>query len=154
VATKRIIKPDAGKGWRYFEGSEVSELIHSGATVIETEELRFVFCSGRTATTGDSDVIVAPGDMKEQARQVLRNLSSVLEEAGATFDDVVRVRVYVVPPLTTEDFVRIHEARAEFFKKEHYPASTLVIVHKLVHADAMIEIDCEAVVIKKPGAGS
>lgn len=149
MATKRIINPDAGKGWRYFEGSEVSELVHSGATVIETDELRFVYCSGRTATRGDGDVIVAPGDIKEQTRQVLRNLGTVLEKAGATFNDIVRVRVYVVPPFTTEDFVKVHEARAEFFQKEHYPASTLVIVHKLVHAEAMIEIDCEAVVIKR-----
>jgi hypothetical protein len=49
MASKRIINAEIGKGWHYFEGSGVSELIHSGAVVIETDELRFVYCSGRTA---------------------------------------------------------------------------------------------------------
>ena len=57
MARKRIINADIGKGWHYFEGSEVSELVHSGAVVIETEELRFVYCSGRTATKGDLDEV-------------------------------------------------------------------------------------------------
>lgn len=152
MATKRIINAEIGKGWHYFEGSEVQELIHSGAVVIETDELRFVYCSGRTATRGDEDVVVAPGDIKEQTRQVLRNLGSALSEAGATFDDIVRMRVFVAPPFTDENFAKIHEARAEVFHKEHYPASTLVIVHQLARPDAMLEIDCDAVVIKKRDA--
>jgi 2-iminobutanoate/2-iminopropanoate deaminase len=151
VATKQIINADIGTGWKYFEGSGVDELIHSGAVVIETRELRFVYCSGRTATRGDTDEVVAPGDIEEQTRQVLRNLKSALDEAGATFDDVVRMRVFITPPFSKENFGKIHKARAEVFRKEHYPASTLVIVHELARPEAMIEIDCDAVVIK--GAG-
>jgi enamine deaminase RidA (YjgF/YER057c/UK114 family) len=63
------------------------------------------------------------------------------------------MRVFVAPPFTTENFAKIHEARAEVFHKEHYPASTLVIVHQLARPDAMLEIDCDAVVIKKPEDG-
>ena len=151
MATKRIINADIGKGWHYFKDSGVDELIHSGAVVIETEELRFVYCSGRTATDGDNDVVVALGDIEEQTRQVLRNLKAALDEADATFDDIVRMRVFVAPPFTEENFGKIHKARAEVFNKEHYPASTLVMVHELARPDAMLEIDCDAVVIKKKG---
>lgn len=151
MATKKIINADIGKGWHYFEGSGVTELIHSGAVVIETSELKFVYCSGRTATKGDSDEIVAPGDIGEQTRQVLLNLGEALSEAGATYDDIVRMRVFLAPPYTIENFAKIHEVRAEFFKKEHYPASTLVIVHQLARKGAMLEIDCDAVVIKAKG---
>jgi enamine deaminase RidA (YjgF/YER057c/UK114 family) len=59
------------------------------------------------------------------------------------------MRVYVVPPFTREKFAAIHEARSPFFRKEHYPASTLVVVHELARPGAMIEIDCDAVVIKR-----
>lgn len=151
MATKRIINADIGQGWKYLEGTGVDELVHSGGVVIETEELRFVYCSGRTATRGDDDVVVAPGDIEEQTRQVLRNLKMALDDAGATFDDVVRMRVFVAPPFSKESFGKIHKARAEVFNKEHYPASTLVIVHQLARPDAMLEIDCDAVVIKRHG---
>ena len=67
-------------------------------------------------------------------------------EAGGVLDDIVRVRVYVLAPMTREAFGQIHEARAEFFRREHYPASTLVVVAGLVRADALIEIDADAVI--------
>jgi enamine deaminase RidA (YjgF/YER057c/UK114 family) len=51
--------------------------------------------------------------------------------------------------MTREMFAQIHEARAEVFKKEHYPASTLVLVHALAREGAMIEIDADAVIVKK-----
>src|SRR3954447_15339880 len=110
MATKRIINADIGKGWHYFEGSGVTELIHSGAVVVETDELKFVYCSGRTATKGDADEVVAPGDIKEQTKQVLLNLGDALREAGATYDDIVRMRVFVAPPFSRESFAKIHEA--------------------------------------------
>ena len=89
------------------------------------------------------------GDIREQTRQVIRNLLSALEPVGGTIDDIVRVRVFMTPPFTKEKFAAIHEARAEFFNKDHYPASTLVVVHALARPNAMIEIDADAVISKK-----
>lgn len=155
--TKTIIDPDVGQGFAYFGGSGVGELIHSAGVVIETDQMKIVYCSGKTATfdqgqdSKDRDTIVAPGDIKEQTRQVLRNLQTVLASAGATIDDIVRMRVYVVQPFSKEMFGKVHEARAEFFKKEHYPASTLVVVHALARPEALIEIDADAVVVKTAG---
>jgi 2-iminobutanoate/2-iminopropanoate deaminase len=144
---KTIINPEAGKGWSIFEGSGVSQLIHSDAVKIELSEVTLVYVSGKTATDATGQV-VGPGDIKTQTRQVLKNISSILAEAGGTIDHVVRVRVYVKEPLTREMFCQIHEARAEVFKKEHYPASTMVIVGGLVRDGALIEIDAEAVISK------
>ena len=149
MVDKTIIKPDIGTGWSVFEGSGVDELVHSGGVVVEGGDLTFVYLSGRTATDGDSDVIVGEGDIREQTRQVIRNLLSALEPVGGTIDDIVRVRVYITPPFSKEKFAAIHEARAEFFHKDHYPASTLVIVHGLARDGAMIEIDADAVISKK-----
>lgn len=149
---KTIIDRDLGKGFAFFHDAAVNELVHSAGVVVETGDVRFVYCSGKTATNDQSsdpaarDSIVGPGDVKEQTRQVLRNLIGVLGQAGATLDDVVRVRVYVKAPMTREMFTQIHEARSEFFSREHYPASTLVEVSGLARTEALIEIDADAVV--------
>lgn len=146
MVTKRIINADIGTDWNVFKGSGVNELIHSGGVVVEAGDLTFVYLSGRTATAGDDDTIVGVGDIKEQTRQVIRNLLSALEPVGGTIDDIVRVRVYMTKPFSREKFAQIHEARSEFFHKEHYPASTLVVVHALAREDALIEIDADAVI--------
>ncbi|MSY17739.1 MAG: RidA family protein [Actinobacteria bacterium] len=108
-----------------------------------------MYLSGRTATDGDTDVLVGLGDIKAQTKQVLINLLAALELAGGTIDDIVRMRVYVTPPFSKELFAKIHEVRAEFFNKAHYPASTLVVVYQLAREGAMIEIDADAVIAQK-----
>jgi 2-iminobutanoate/2-iminopropanoate deaminase len=149
---KTVIDPDLGAGFAYLADTDVKELVHSAGVVVETDECKFVYCSGKTATFDqgttleEKDTIVGVGDIKEQTRQVLRNIQTTLEAAGATIDDIVRMRVFVRPPFTDKEFGLVHEARAEFFHREHYPASTLVIMHGLVRPDALLEIDCDAVV--------
>ena len=73
----------------------------------------------------------------------LKNIGQVLEQAGAGFNDSVRVTV-LVKDITR--FREIHDARLEFFHKDHLPASTMVEISEFVHEDALIEIDAVAVV--------
>lgn len=150
---KEILNRDLGAEYAYLKDSKVGQLTHSAGVVITSAEgLRLIYCSGKTATndTGataaERDMIVGVGDIGEQTRQVCRNLQATLALAGATIDDIVRVRVYVVAPLDRASFAAIHDARAEFFSPEHYPASTLVVVSGLARAEALIEIDADAVV--------
>lgn len=142
---KTVINAEAGKGWDVLAGSGVSQLIHADGVVVEIPGCKLVYVSGKTATN-EAGVLHGRGDIKEQTRQVLRNVQTILAQAGGTIDDVVRVRVFVRKPLTREDFGRIHEARAEFFRKPNYPASTLVVVDGLVREGALIEIDADAVI--------
>jgi enamine deaminase RidA (YjgF/YER057c/UK114 family) len=81
--------------------------------------------------------------MGAQTRQVLRNIGKVLDAAGGTPKDIVRVTVYV---RDISRFREIHDARLEFFDAEHLPASTMVEISKFVHEDALIEIDAVAVI--------
>jgi enamine deaminase RidA (YjgF/YER057c/UK114 family) len=86
--------------------------------------------------------------MGEQTRQVLENIKAVLDREGATFDDIVRVRVYVTQ-LDQASLREIHQVRAQYFREGHYPASTLVRVDQLVRDGGLIEIDADAVIPRR-----
>lgn len=122
------------------EGTFAGPVAFSNAVRTGGGDLLFV--SGQLAFDGDMNIVGA-GDMRTQTRQVLLNVGQALEAGGATFDDVVRVQVFVTD---LSDFRAIHEVRLEFFDRDHLPASTLVQVAGLAHEDAMIEIDAVAVV--------
>lgn len=150
---KEILNRDLGSDYAYLKDSKVGQLTHSAGVVItSTGGLRLIYCSGKTATNdtattaAERDSIVGVGDIGEQTRQVCRNLQATLALAGAAMDDIVRVRVYVVGSLDRAGFGAIHDARSEFFNPDHYPASTLVVVSGLARAEALIEMDADAVV--------
>src|SRR6266568_3835795 len=66
-------------------------------------------------------------DVVEQTRQLFTNMRKVLDAAGATPADVVKVTVYL---LDMNDRTAINPLRAEFFG-DHRPASTIVQVSQL-----------------------
>jgi 2-iminobutanoate/2-iminopropanoate deaminase len=79
------------------------------------------------------------GDIKKETLQSLKNVASILEEVGATIEDIVKVNVYI---RNMEDFPLINEVYEEFFGK-HKPARSLVEVCKLPK-DGNIEIEAIA----------
>lgn len=102
---------------------------------------RTLYISGQVATDTEGKV-VGEGDMRAQTEQILRNLATVLRAAGATFDHIVSVTVFVTD---MKGLGVIHEVRRRYFKPP-YPASTLVEVKSLVDPRLMIEINAVAVV--------
>lgn len=99
----------------------------------------FIFTSGQIPIDPKTNQIVQ-GDIKEQTKQVLENLKAVLEAAGATFDDVVKVNVYM---RDLNEFPAMNEVYSEYFKNSP-PARTTVEVSRLPR-DVKIEIDLIAV---------
>ena len=79
------------------------------------------------------------GGVAAQAEQALRNLSAVLEAAGRTLDDVVRVGVYLAD---MGDFAAMNEVYARAFEAP-YPARTTIGVAALP-LGAAVEMDCIA----------
>ena len=100
---------------------------------------RFVFVAGQVAVDGQGRT-VGVGDIGAQTRQALKNVGAVLEAGGATFDDVVKVTVFVTDLANLQD---LQAVRPEFFKQP-YPASTLVKVAQLINPEWLVEIEAIA----------
>jgi reactive intermediate/imine deaminase len=88
----------------------------------------------------DAAGAVVGEDVVAQARQVFANMARVLEAAGATPADVVKVTVYL---LDVDDRPKINSVRQEFFGAAR-PASTLVEVSRLAVPGALLEIEAVA----------
>jgi 2-iminobutanoate/2-iminopropanoate deaminase len=84
--------------------------------------------------------LVGGNDVVKQATRVHENLKAVLSEAGASFDDVVKVTVYL---RRIEHRAAVNTVRRRFFGKSR-PASTLVEVSAFVVPGALVEIDAVA----------
>ena len=85
----------------------------------------------------DESGTVVPGDAAAQARQVLVNLSRIVESAGATLDDVVKTTVFLTD---MADRGAVGAVRKDFFS-DPPPANTLVGVAALAEPDFLVEIE-------------
>ena len=81
--------------------------------------------------------VVGGADVAAQARQVFVNMKMVLDAAGATFADVLKVTVYL---LDVNDRKKINPVRQEFFGAAR-PASTLIGVRELAIPGMKVEIE-------------
>ncbi|MBA2607301.1 MAG: RidA family protein [Acidobacteriota bacterium] len=100
----------------------------------------FVFCSGQIPIDPATGEFVSE-EVTEQTRQVLKNLSAVLEAAGSSLANVVKTTVFLVD---MNDFAQMNEVYAEFFS-ENKPARATVQAARLPR-DTRVEIDCIAII--------
>ena len=108
------------------------------------EAAGFLYISGMLPVDCAGELVGA-GDVVRQTEQVLDNVGTVLRAMGATFDDVVRVGVYLRDMADRE---LINTVRRRYFGDAR-PASTLVEVSGLAHPDALVEIEAVALLSRQ-----
>jgi len=101
----------------------------------------FLFTSGQLPIDPNTGDLVT-NDIQKETLQVLENLKAVVEEAGATLDQVVKTTVFIKD---MNQFASINEVYAKFFP-ENPPARSCVEVARLPK-DVNVEI--EAIVALK-----
>ncbi|MBU0976194.1 MAG: RidA family protein [Patescibacteria group bacterium] len=109
---------------------------------VEIGDAILIFTTGQIALDKSGKVLY-PDDPVKQAEFVFESLEKILNEAGASLDDVVKATVFVTD---MGDFSEISKVRNKYFKKSE-PVSTLVEVKKLVKDGCRVEI--EVIAVKK-----
>lgn len=104
-----------------------------------------LFVSGMHAGDGKGGV-VGEGSAYEQTREVLRRIRHLVEAAGGTMNDIVKLGVFTTD---ISQRMEISRARREFFTGD-FPCATLVEVRALVDPKLLVEIEAIAII----GAGA
>lgn len=118
-----------GSGGPWEEAVGYSRVVRAGD---------WVHVAGTTATVGGA--VVGRGDPGEQTRVALGLIGAALERAGASLDQVVRTRLFVVD---IADWEAVGRAHGEVFGAIR-PVATMVEVARLIDPDHLVEIEAEA----------
>ena len=104
---------------------------------------RVAYCAGQTSSDSDGETLHGD-DMGAQCRQAFDNLETVLEHAGMTLANVVRLNYYVtdVDRFFAEGVQIVGERLAGAGIQ---PAGTLLGVSRLAYPDLLIELEATAV---------
>ena len=97
----------------------------------------FVFISGQGPVSPETGEM--PDAFADQVRQTFKNVQTILEAAGSSLDDVVKVNAYVTD-LTR--FAEFNDVYKEFFQDDP-PARTTVATALL---GILVEVDCIAAI--------
>jgi reactive intermediate/imine deaminase len=101
---------------------------------------KLVCIAGQTAVDVNGNV-VGVGDFRAHAEQVYTNLQRVIEAAGGSLDDILKVTNFVTD---ISNYPVLAEVRNRFFPGEK-PASTLVQITSLARPEFLLEIEAIAV---------
>ena len=121
--------------------------MYSHGMIVRGGEL--VVVAGQVGLTAEGRV---PGDdVVSQTKQALENVRTVVEAAGCTMRDVVRLQTFLT---RAEDIAGFMKARGEvfpnYFPDKVYPPNTLLVVSRLVRPELLVEI--EAMAVRRGGA--
>lgn len=95
-----------------------------------------LFTSGQVPLDPETGAIVGT-TIEEQTEQVLKNVKAILEEAGSSFDKVLKTTVFIKD---MNDFAAMNSIYAKYFTEGSYPSRSAVEVARLPK-DVLVEIE-------------
>ncbi|MFM2312441.1 MAG: hypothetical protein RLZZ04_1717 [Cyanobacteriota bacterium] len=101
----------------------------------------YIHVSGTTATN-EQGKIVGLGDPYTQTKQIIKNIETALNLAGASLDDVVRTRIYIT---NIDRWQLMGFAHHEFFANIR-PATSMIEVRRLIAPEILVEMEADAVI--------
>lgn len=97
-----------------------------------------VYCSGQIGLDPETNEFVG-NDVSSQAKQVMKNLQAVLEEAGSNFDKVIKCGIYLDD---MDNFGIVNEIYGSYFGDE--PPARETVAVKTLPKHCKVEIGCTA----------
>lgn len=97
----------------------------------------FLFVSGQVPRDEKGEIVC--GNMLTQAKVTLDNLKKIVEEAGYSMQDIVKVEAWIDDPRDFGDFNKVY---AQYFSADHAPAR--VTVQAKMMSDLRVEVACVA----------
>ena len=118
---KTIVPPGLSANPAFSPGVQVGNLL---------------YVSGQVAQDGEGNT-VGIGDAGTQTRQIMSRIRTIVEAAGATMQDVVKITTFIV---NIDDYPAFSQARSETFPTDP-PASSTVVVAGLVRPEFLVEVE-------------
>jgi enamine deaminase RidA (YjgF/YER057c/UK114 family) len=120
--------------WEWSKAFGFSQAVAVGGVA------RILICSGQTAISEDGSP-PSSSDMGVQVKKAFENLGAVLQTAGLTASNVVRVNYYTTD---VDELIAVLGPRASEFFGDNLPASTLLGVARLAFPQLKVEIEVTA----------
>ncbi|WP_152345917.1 RidA family protein [Brevibacterium sp. CFH 10365] len=108
-----------------------------------------VYLRGQIGQDLETRESVGIGDVTAQAEKAMANIAMLLEEAGSSLADIVKVTVYIIDPRYRED---VYRTMGKWLKGV-FPVSTGIVVQALARPEWLVEIDATAVISDTAEAG-
>ncbi len=133
--------------FRLFNPDTMAKPAAGYSQVAEVTGGKIVYIAGQVALDRSGN-LVGKDDFRAQVQQVFENLKAAVEAAGGDFNSVIKLNYYCAESVDPAQLPLTREIRDKYVNTANPPASTFVVVKRLVRPDYLIEIEATAVVKK------
>jgi len=104
-----------------------------------------VYISGQVPSDA-SGTFIGEGNFEAQVEQIFGNLKIAVEAAGGTMADIVKLNYYLVADVDQAEVPKLRPIRDRYINVAKPPASTFVVVSRLMRPGWLIEIEAVAAI--------
>ena len=131
--------------FRIFNPDTMAKPAAGYSQVAEVTGGKVVYIAGQIALDASGN-LVGKDDFRAQVEQVFKNLDAAVQATGGSFHDVVKLNYYCVAGVDPAAIAQVREVRDKYVNTQNPPASTFVVVRRLLRPEWLIEIEAVAVV--------